>query len=80
MNKARRQELKQLRYKKRLLVLGLLSTDTLLNPKGTQNNVCYNFTGYKNSSNPCSCYLCSNRKYNRAKSKNALLKDLILTD
>ena len=72
MNKAYRQELKKLKYKKRLRKIGCLNNETLLNPKGNA----YNFTGYKNSSNPCSCIFCSPNKYNRAKNESEFIKFL----
>jgi hypothetical protein len=65
MNKARRHEIKLLKYKRRLLMIGHLNSETLANPKGES----YNFVGYRNSSNPCSCGMCSHKKYNRAKMK-----------
>lgn len=68
MNKARRQELKNLKYKKRLRLIGSLNNDTLVNPKGHN----YNYTGFKNSSKPCSCPVCSPYKYDRAKVKKGL--------
>lgn len=72
MNKARRQELKNLKYKKRLKRIGKCNAKTLANPKGER----YNYTGYKNSSKPCSCPVCSPYKYNRAKQKR---KDFDIT-
>lgn len=67
MNKGRRHELKQLKYKRRLKMIGASSAETLANPKGHK----YNYTGYKNSSNPCSCIICSPYKYIRAKAKKS---------
>jgi hypothetical protein len=46
-------------------MIGHLNSETLANPKGES----YNFVGYRNSSNPCSCGMCSHKKYNRAKMK-----------
>lgn len=68
-NKGEREEIKKYKYKQRLEKLGLLNEhpEALDNPRGE----CYNFTGYKNSSKPCSCCMCSkHKKYNRAKNKN----------
>lgn len=65
MNKARRQELKNLKYKKRLKQLKLLTNQRLMNPKDKG----WNLTGYKNHGAPCSCMFCSNEKYNRARMK-----------
>lgn len=72
MNKGRRHELKQLKYKRRLKMIGASSAETLANPKGHK----YNYTGYKNSSNPCSCYACQQveENYNRAKVNRRLNK------
>lgn len=39
MNKARRQEIKRLKYKKRLKKMGLLSHNTLALPKGTEDGI-----------------------------------------
>ena len=67
-NKGLRQEIKQRKYLKRLKRHGFHKEylGSIENPRGEK----YNFTGYKTSSNPCSCYLCSHQKYNRAKIKN----------
>lgn len=67
MNKARRNELKQLKYKRRLKIIGQCNAETLANPKGER----YNFTGFKTSGKPCSCYACQQIEdsYNRAKIK-----------
>jgi hypothetical protein len=73
MNKARRQELKQLKYKRRLKMYGFASAETLANPKGHN----YNFTGYKTSGRPCSCLFCQKgTRYNRAKVKQELDQQL----
>ncbi len=66
MNKGRRQELKQLKYKKRLRQLGLYEESREKNPRGDN----YNLTCYKTTGKPCSCYMCSYKKYDRAKVKN----------
>lgn len=64
MNKARRHELKMLKYKKRLNNLGLKES-----PK-------CNFNAYRSHGSPCSCIFCSGDKYNRAKEKNTAKKDV----
>ena len=62
MNKARRHELKKLKYKKRLIRIGSWDNETAKSPIGEH----YNYTGFLNSSNPCSCFMCSNQKYKRS--------------
>lgn len=63
-NKGRRNELTQLKFKKRLDQLGLKKEDG--------NLFCYKSTG-----KPCSCYMCSYRKFDRnIKHKNKLFEDL----
>lgn len=52
MDKARRHELKMLKYKKRINQLGLN------NPDG-------NFYAYRSHGKPCSCFMCSPYKYER---------------
>ena len=52
-NKGRRQELKMLKYKKRLKRLGL-------------ENKPGKYYAFRNHSCPCSCYACSNEKYKRS--------------
>lgn len=54
MNKARRHELKMLKYKKRLKQLNLKAGEGRFN--------CFRTTG-----KPCSCAVCSPYKYDRAK-------------
>ena len=54
MNKARRHELKMLKYKKRLKQLRL--DDTQPNTK---------FYCYRSHGQPCSCMFCSPKKYSR---------------
>lgn len=66
MNKGRRNELKQLKYRKRLKRMGQLNAESIASPKGEN----FNFIGFKNHSAPCSCIVCSHRKYNRARTKN----------
>jgi len=57
MNKARRHEIKMLKYKKRISrVYPGLRTD----PEA-------NLYAYRSHGSPCSCYICSNQKYDRAK-------------
>lgn len=70
MNKGRRNEIKQLKYKrriKRLRIPDTLMHQALVNPKGDQ----YNFTSFKTTSNPCSCGVCQQpeQAYNRGKEK-----------
>lgn len=52
MNKARRQELKILKFKKRIKQLGL----DINNLKGDYNT-------FKSSGTPCSCGICQDKKY-----------------
>jgi hypothetical protein len=68
MDKARRNEIKKLKYKKRLIRIGEWNEDTKRSPKGEK----YDFTGFLNSSNPCSCWACRGDKYNRAKVKKTV--------
>lgn len=64
MNKARRHELKMLKYKRRLNNLGL---------KESPNS---NLYAYRSHGSPCSCYMCSHKKYNRSKEKNTLKNEI----
>jgi len=64
MNKARRNELKQLHYKRRLKQLGLKDDPS--------------YYAYKSSGKPCSCYLCSPYKYNRAKEKQEIQETILV--
>lgn len=58
INKARRQELTMLKYKKRLKQLRLKESPIA------------NYYAYKSHGKPCSCWACQPKgKYNRAKSK-----------
>jgi hypothetical protein len=59
MNKARRHELKMLKLKKRLKKYGLLYATG-------------NFYAFRSHGKPCSCWLCRNEKYNRAKEKRSI--------
>jgi hypothetical protein len=52
MNKGRREELTQLKFKKRLKQLGLNKSEG-------------NFYCYKTNGKPCSCSVCSPKKYSR---------------
>lgn len=52
MDKARRHQLKMLKFKKRLKQLGLLGVDG-------------NFNSFRSHGKPCSCFLCKNEKYKR---------------
>jgi hypothetical protein len=58
MNKARRHELKILKYLKRIKQLGLIITDI------------NKYHEYKTSGKPCSCWLCKNPKYRDSRHKN----------
>ncbi|AMR34152.1 hypothetical protein A0256_23225 [Mucilaginibacter sp. PAMC 26640] len=58
-NKGRRQELKMLKFKKRMKNLGLVGKPG-------------NFYAYRSHGKPCSCWMCSPYKYNRAVQKSAL--------
>lgn len=63
MNKKRRQEIKMLKYKKRLKNLGLMD----LNDDNKAN-----LYALRSHGKPCSCGLCRNEKYSRKiKHKNA---------
>jgi hypothetical protein len=53
MNKARRHELKMLKFKKRLIKYGFLNTVG-------------KFDAFRSHGKPCSCWLCRNEKYKRA--------------
>jgi hypothetical protein len=64
MNKARRHELKMLKYKRRLNNLGL---------KESPNS---NFYAYRSHGSPCSCFVCSGVKYSRAKVNSELKKEV----
>lgn len=74
MNKARRNELKQLKYKSRLKQVGLLTQGLLKNPKHKGHNM----TGYKNHGAPCSCFFCQqpDKRYNRAKVREEITQAL----
>lgn len=67
MNKARRQELKKLKFKRRLIMRKIAPHSILNNPKGER----YNYTGFINHGQPCNCDMCQrpDLKYNRAKEK-----------
>jgi len=54
MNKGRRNELKKLKYKKRLKQLCLKEGEG-------------NFYAYRSHGKPCSCGMCRNEKYDRKK-------------
>lgn len=62
MNKGRRQELKMLKYKKRLRQLNLIKGDRC------------NYYAYRSHGSPCSCFFCSPYKYKRAKESASLPK------
>lgn len=72
MNKGRRQELKNLKYKRRLKNLGLLHLSEFKVPNKNAVETCAikaNLNSYRTSGKPCSCFMCSPYKYNRAKEK-----------
>lgn len=77
MNKERRHELKMLQYKRRVKRFAA-SIDTYIkrdgqhiqHPKTIDILKDNGQLHYKTSSTPCSCYLCSHSKYNRAKIKS----------
>lgn len=85
MNKARRNELKSLKYKKRikatqrfsskekLLKIAALKTPIVIDEGGHKHN----FTAYRTTGNPCTCIVCSGEKYNRAKEKQQNHKKLL---
>lgn len=62
MDKGRRNELTKLKFKKRLSQVGL-SMEDVYKPKN-------NLWAYKSTGKPCSCYMCSGVKYDRAKEKS----------
>lgn len=76
MNKARRHELKMLKYKKRIRKF-VANTDVYISRSGkliqspkTVDIIKDNGQlHYRNHSTPCSCFVCSHSKYNRAKEK-----------
>jgi hypothetical protein len=64
MNKARRHELKMLKYKRRLKIYGF-KTETMLNPDSQTN-----LYAFRSHGKPCSCMFChKGYGYNRAKVK-----------
>jgi hypothetical protein len=63
MNKARRHELKMLKYKKRLNQLRLKDGEG-------------KFYAYRSHGAPCSCGMCSYLKYKRSDVKQQTLKEL----
>lgn len=65
MNKKLREEKRKLKFKKRLRNIGVTDPQILKKPKGEK----YNYTGFIESGKPCSCFVCSSKKYNRAKEK-----------
>lgn len=69
MNKGRRQELKMLKYKRRLKIYNVVKEIALNN----NSKVWY---ALRSHGAPCSCYLCSHDKYQRAKDKKSIRKDI----
>jgi hypothetical protein len=60
MNKGRRNELTRLKFQRRLKLYGVKEGEG-------------NFFGFQSHGKPCSCYLCRNEKFNRAKDKINIL-------
>jgi queuine/archaeosine tRNA-ribosyltransferase len=84
MNKARRHELKMLKYKKRIQKFAAKSDiyvtrsgDYIYNPKTVDIIKDNGQLHYRSHSTPCSCYMCSPYKYNRAKVKAQYRKPTI---
>lgn len=65
MNKARRHELKMLKFKKRLKLYGLVGSTG-------------NLYAFRSHGKPCSCSICRNEKYSRAAVKGKELSELEL--
>lgn len=59
MNKARRHELKMLKYKKRLKLYKI------------DENIESNFYALRSHSVPCSCWMCSYKKYSKKDRRNS---------
>ena len=76
MNKGLRHQLKIKKYKRRLKRVGLYSEQKVANPKGIENGVHYNLSGYRSHSNPCSCSMCSFKKYKRSAVKREEQKSI----
>lgn len=70
MNKGRRNELKRLKYKRRLNIYAAKSKSIKQYLNGDAINV--NCNGLRTTGKPCSCYCCSPYKYDRAKVKRGL--------
>jgi hypothetical protein len=68
MDKGRRSELTKLKFKKRLNQVGFSMEDV-----HKPNN---NLWAYKSTGKPCSCFICSGRKYDRAK-EDAVEREMI---
>lgn len=62
-NKGRRQELKMLKYKRRLKNLSLKDGEG-------------KFYAFRSHGAPCSCLVCSHSKFNRAKEKQSVIEIL----
>lgn len=83
MNKARRHELKMLHYKKRIQRFVTRCNlwvnqqgEYVWHPKSIDLIKANAQHSYRSHSTPCSCYLCSHSKYNRAKEKSKFRKEL----
>lgn len=75
MNKGRRNELRKLKYQRRMRNFGYSPFTPI--KEGNQN-----FTGFVNHGSPCSCSVCQQPEdsYNRAKQKSIYMKQLKDTD
>lgn len=81
MNKGRRNEIKKLKYLKRIRLLanGLdiyvtCNGEYIRNPKVQDILKDNGQNCYRTTSTPCSCSVCSHNKYNRAKIKSTMKK------
>ena len=59
MNKGRRQELKRLKFKKRLKIIGVNINDI----KGRE------YCSFRNHGKPCSCWVCRDEKFRDGRNK-----------
>ena len=66
MNKGLRNEIERRKFRKRIEQVGLKMEDV----HKPQNNL----WAYKSTGKPCSCFMCSGLKYNRAKEKSEAMK------
>jgi hypothetical protein len=82
MNKARRNELKKLKFTKRIKryarnldIYVNRNGEYIRNPKWIDIVKDNGQTCYRTTSTPCSCLMCSPNKYNRAKEKRKFMRD-----